>query len=1220
MGIDGHVHNELSRGHSGIANTATNVPWISHVSDAASSGIPQAIVLGVSGLFLASPLLRCQWPTSQLRPFSKASGIRYKYEILSQVARASALSFMAVAFFHNRAHLLDAILLGYAFLLGLTRLFADVLWRRAALHQVNFVLVSQLVLLCIAQFLPCIGLNHSCTRDTGVIGSAAALAVALLIAMLTPREWVQPQLAEEIPGFGIPDEPAPEEVCGWLDYYCTYQWLNPVIWKGTLRKLDMSDIPRLAWYDDPLYLLRQVQDARAACKSTFWTTLRFQRTELLLMSLWIGSAFIVENVAPFGMFNLLAYLDNPDAADYKPWVWLLLTFFGPLLRSVLFQGYVFTSTRLIVRVKSAVTQELYHKALASMEIEDDPFSESLDAASRENETDVNRTKSTSAGRLANLMAADVDAIFRSRDMIMVIVGLPAGSIVSFIGLYRMLGWTSVVGISILILVVPISIYLGKMMYNMQKKVRQAQDSRISLVTEYLASIKAIKYFGWEKPATAKIIQSRAIEQKGLWNLSVLQIVINQVTQVLPLLSLLIMFFLHVIVDKRRLTASTAFTTVYLADHIRRNIMMASMFSRKFAATLVAFKRLDRYFASAVPLIKYPEGPLRLVKASFRRNKKANFWLDEISIDFVEGGLNVITGQSGSGKTTLLLSILGETYLEGGSVTAPSDVAYASQTSWLQNQTIRENILFGSPMERLRYDTIVAACCLPQDFRDLPNRDQTTVGENGTSLSGGQKARVALARALYSKAPLLLLDDIFSALDPRTSAGVWKDCFCSDLLKGRTTVLVTQVPWISAQADLAILLERGRVKEAEANIGISRKPIKIADVFAGDADDSSLTEIETPPDPELQADGDALNDPSKVAQDVPVQDIVDQEAKASGAFSRWSVFQYMRYFGHPLFAASCCLGLALSNAFTFGTTYWLSIWVEADDGESDVNVAYYLTIFAVIIFLDLVVFGAVIAIFEWGGWRAARRLHNEFIRAVMRVPLSWYKTIPVGRITNRFSGDMTSIDGTLSGMMRSTVDIFLSFFFRLGAVSSIMPIFMIPALITCLFGVMFGEMYTRTAVVVQRLTSSAQSPVFSQFADTLAGLSIIRARSGKAKEFGFGLADKFRTWSAVAETNYNCNRWVSIRIDFVTSLVSLFAGAIAISRAGLVGAGLVGFSLTNANDLSSTVLYLVRSMNDLEVEMQSVSNAHCELAVNRWDIKMMLIHVTNSFIVSKSTSS
>lgn len=300
-----------------------------------------------------------------------------------------------------------------------------------------------------------------------------------------------------------------------------------------------------------------------------------------------------------------------------------------------------------------------------------------------------------------------------------------------------------------------------------------------------------------------------------------------------------------------------------------------------------------------------------------------------------------------------------------------------------------------------------------------------------------------------------------------------------------------------------------------------------------------------------------------------------------------MFQYMGYFGHPLFAISCLVGLFLSNVFYFSASFWLSIWVEAYSQKAHVDIAFYMGIFALFTFSELISYGLIVVMFEWGTWRAARRLHNDFIRAIMQVPLSWFKTIPIGRITNRFSGDMSSIDGSLNPMLRATIDTFMMLFFRIGAVSAIMPIFMLPGVFTCFVGVTIGEMYTRTAVVIKRLTSSSQSPVFSQFADTLAGLPVIRARKDMAQSFGIELANKLRIWSAASETNYNCNRWVSVRIDFVTALVALLAGIIAVSKVGLVGAGLVGFSLTNANDLSQTILVLVRAMNELEVEMQSV---------------------------------
>ncbi|KAM5348364.1 hypothetical protein ACJ41O_008188 [Fusarium nematophilum] len=1158
----------------------SQVPWIDDVSQLAQSGVPQALLLFLSLAHLVACIIQIRRQVSGGR--LKASKIRWPYEIASQAARLASVCLLTVAYIEGRLHHLNIVVATYAFLVGLSRLFNDLQWRHVALHQVNFVFTAMLVILAAGHTLPCIQTGTRCLRDPGASGGVLALSVAFAIAIITPREWVPPQTDLNIPGFNQ-EEPAPEETCSWFTYYCTYDWLTPIIWKGTKRKLEMADIPRIAWYDEPMYLLRLAQKARLISKKTLRTTIRFQRNELLLMAFWIGTAYTVENVAAYAMFKLLEYLANPSGAVYKPWLWLLLLFIGPLSRSVCFQQYIFTSTRLVVRIKSAFTQELYCTALDSMEMEEDPFELQSGGKARNRKDQPPTAKSTSAGRLANLMASDVDAIYRSRDMIQATVGVPAGTAISLVGMYKMLGWPSLVGTVILFLATPLSVWLGRKMFFSQRRVRKAQDSRMSLVTEYLASLRAIKYFAWETPITDKIIEARAAEQKELWRTSMLQAMLNQVMQIFPYLSLLVMFALHVGLEKHRLDAATAFTTIYLVKNVRRNIMQASAFGRNFASALVSVTRLDKYFESTVPIVRYPVGPLRIRGASFRKTKKATFTLSDISLNFAQGGLNVVSGPSGSGKTTLLLSILGETYLEGGSVTRPEDVAFASQSAWLQNDTIQANILFGSPLEKVRYDRVIEACCLWEDFKELPARDLTTVGENGTSLSGGQKARVALARALYSKAPLLLLDDVFAALDAKTAAGVWKYSFCSDLLSGRTTVLVTNLPWIAEQADFSASLEKGQVRSAEAQIGAVRKPIAIAQVLGGDAeDDAHAVEIEA----EIQPNGDALNDANRVGEEKGPRDLVNQEMKASGKVGRMTFLQYMSYFGHPLFVIMC-LGLLLAtNIFTFASTLWLSVWVEAYDQKAHIDIAYYMGIFAALTLLEIGAYCMAIIMFEWGAWRAARRLHNDFIRAIMRVSLSWFKHIPIGRITNRFSSDMASIDGAISSMLRLMLDTALLMLFRIGAVSSIMPVFIVPALCTCLFGVLIGEMYTRTAVVVKRLTSSAQSPVFSQFADTLAGLPVIRARAGMSSAFREQLAARLRTWTAASEASFNANRWVAVRVDFVTTLVGLSAGIIAVSQAGVVAAGLVGFSLTNATGLSQTILLLVRAMNDLEVEMQS----------------------------------
>lgn len=840
-------------------------------------------MLALSVAWTVVALLR--QPKSRQRRQSDASAVRWPYEACSQAARVASVVFLTLACVQGHAHLLNVVLLAYGLVLGTTRLVNSLYWRHVALHQVNCIFTAELFILGAARFLPCIVIGAQCTGDVNLVGGIVSLAVASVVAICTPREWVPPKLDADAPD---KCEPALEEKSSWFNYYCTYEWLTPVIWRGALKKLDMSGIPKLAWYDEPLYLLRRIQEARAISKKTVWTVIRFQRREVTLMSIWIALSYTAENISPYAMFKLLDHLALPKQATYQPWLWLFLIFLGPMSRSILFQQYIFISTRLVVRVRSAMTQELYHKALASMEPEEDPFDPTptpkMGEAKPSEDRSQKKQKTTSAGRLANLMAADIDAIYRARDIVIILIGVPIGTIISSVGMYWMMGWPSLVGLLILILSSPLSVWFGHLMYGAQKQVRKTQDSRISLVTEYLASIRAIKYFAWEDAITDKITEARSREQSLLWRVAVLQAIINQVTQVFPYIALLVMFGLHVGVEKKRLSASVAFTTVYLVKNIRRNVMLASYFARSFVTALVAVDRIDKYFESTVPIETYPAGPLRIQGGIFRRSKKASFRLEDINLDFVEGGLNVISGQSGSGKTTLLLAILGEIDLEGGRVKRPSDVAFASQSPWLQNDTIEANILFGSPMEASRYASVVEACCLEIDLKELPVGDRTVVGENGTSLSGGQKARVALARALYSKAPLVLLDDIFSALDAKTAADLWKHCFCSDLLKQRTVVLVTQVPWIASQSDLSITLDKGRVTSAEANLGVSRTPITVAEVLGGQEGE---LEPEFQPDPEIQPTSDAANDASKTAEDTESKsnNIVDQEARASGKIGR-----------------------------------------------------------------------------------------------------------------------------------------------------------------------------------------------------------------------------------------------------------------------------------------------------------------------------------------------
>ncbi|OTB08206.1 hypothetical protein M426DRAFT_317317 [Hypoxylon sp. CI-4A] len=1168
-----------------IASTSS-LQWVHNLSQFTKAGYLQLTIVVVSFLVIVRYLLHRPY-TKISKPEGNAHAISLPFELLSQLLRASSLAFTIVAATKEEGKWADATALAYAFVIGLVRLVNDLEWRHVALHHVNFVLSGSLLLLIVEELLPYIDADHTENMSPMMICSLSTLAAAVFVALATRREWIPPSLDLNVTDKVQTREPSPEETCSWLEYYVTYEWLTPLMLKGARRPTTLEDLPRLPWYDEPMVLLRRIQEARRKGTSTLWTLVYFLPTEVITMGCWIALAFTVEVIAPFAMYKLLGYITNPEEATIQPWVWLVLLFIGPLSRSVCFQQYIFISTRLIVRVKSALTQELYYKAMGSMELDDEVFAE-IAATGKENQKGQQST--TSTGRLANLMGADVDAITRGRDIVLVACGVSSGTIVSLIGLYQLLGWTALVGIAVMLLLSPIPVLIARQMVGLQRDMKRIQDSRISVISEYLASIRAIKYFSWEDAIIKRVNEIRLGEQKKIWGLNILFVILNQLTEAIPNLSLVLIFALHVLVRKEPLTADVAFTSITLVRTLRRNLSMASNMSRGFTAAGVSIKRLDRYFNNTTPISSHPVGSLQINNATFRRNKKASFALKDISIDFVEGGLNVVTGPSGSGKTTLLMSILGETILEEGTITCPKDIAYASQSPWLQNETIRDNIIFNSPFEQARYDRVINACGLPVDLDEFPERDYTEVGENGASLSGGQKSRVALARALYSKASVILFDDVFSALDSKTSALLWEEAFCGDLLKGRTVVLVTQLPWIAPQADLTIALENGTAKEIQQNLGVVRKSVTLNKTLVDDGNvdvtaDGNANHANGTNGNGTTTNGKHSNDTIKTAQDKN-RDEVAQEALKTGSAARLQFFQYMRLFGNPISAMGALAMSILSTASFVGTGLWIAVWVDAYGKDDAYDIGFYLGIYAVWSLADVLFQGLTYLAYENGGWFAARTLHTTFITAMMSVPLSWFKATPVGRVVNRFSRDMDSIDNMLAGMLRMCADVLLKLILQIVAVGSVLPVFMIPAAACCFVGIIAGELYTRTAVAVKRLVSSSQSPLYAQFADSLAGLAVIRARANMPQIFGDQLADKIRIFSRASEAQFNCNRWVALKVDMMTTLVTVSAGVIAVSKAGLVAAGLVGFSLTNATTLSQLIIMLVRANNELEIEMQS----------------------------------
>ncbi|KJK63067.1 multi drug resistance-associated protein MRP [Aspergillus parasiticus SU-1] len=1064
------------------------------------------------------------------------------------------------------------IAVSYAVLLGLMQFCFKNERARAHLYRhINAVTLAIFLLACAQDLLPLLIIGA--TSGLSVIrgGLIACLAAVVIVAAATPRPrrlLVSDTEAEETKTV---EELSPEETCSLFSYYCSYEWLTYVILRGCRRDLTMDDLPPLPSYDEPSKWLTKIKTQRLKGGKTFRTLCRLLKTEIKSMMCWSSITAVLDFVAPYSMLRLLAYLENPEDAILHPALWVALLFIGPMSRSLCYQQYIFTATRLLVRVNVSLVQEIYQTAMRSYLYDDsivETSTEDRPKSSRKMRESAKGAPKSSQANITSLMSYDVDAIYNSRDIFFVATAAPIATTVAVIFLYRMLGWPSLFGVSALLCLSPLPALASRRVSRIQRSVMRATDVRLSKISEYLNSIRTLKYFGWEHAAMESINEARGVEQRRLWKRSVYAAAISMAGDLLPMMSLLVMFSVFVLFTNDTLRAATAFTSLSIMETLRSQFVWLSNISKASAQGAESLRRVDRFFDTAREIKHHPEGPLELKNATFRRTPIAAFRLHDVSVRFRPRALNVVTGPTGSGKTSLLLSLLGETVLESGTASCPRDVAYVPQAPWLQNDTIRDNITFFSPFDKARYNTVIEASGLAQDLRQLPAGDLTVVGEKGTSLSGGQKQRVSLARALYSQSSTLLLDDIFSALDTHTTTLVYDKCFRSGLLSDRTVVLITHYPAALQDAELLVRLDHGKASTVETPSSLPQALLQRNPLIVEES-------LDVPSEPTTTIA------PAHEQQSPQVSRIA-KETSATGRVPRTLALQYMLLFGGPCYAPlAMVVTIAVQFAY-FAITYWLSIWMGAYEKYENPNSLYYLGVYAAAIILFLLLQLSGNLLYQYGSWTAAKKMHRRLVTAVLSAPISWFDQNPTGRLINRFGNDTRSLDTVLIDWLRMSIENGLRFLLRIASVASIMPIFALPAAVICTVGFILGEMYTRTQISIKRLTSINYSPVFSHFTDSLSGLCVIRARKDMDVVFQRLLAEKLAVHARSAETQYNCNRWISVRSDLCAASVAAAAGCVAYFWSG--PAGLVGFSLTNAIGLSQNILNLVRTMNELEVEL------------------------------------
>ncbi|ETE68516.1 Multidrug resistance-associated protein 7, partial [Ophiophagus hannah] len=692
-----------------------------------------------------------------------------------------------------------------------------------------------------------------------------------------------------------------------------------------------------------------------------------------------------------------------------------------------------------------------------------------------------------------------------------------------------------------------------------------------LMTELLGGMRVIKFYAWEPHFDARVKACRAKELKSLRAIKYLDAVCVYLWAALPVVVSIVIFITYVLLG-HQLSATKVFTALALVGML---ILPLNNFPWVLNGILEAKVSLDRiqhfleltdqdlhaYYSRACPL--NPSSALEMHNSTFSWSPESK----ETSESHVPRGgqlfiQNLLVTKESSGSQGEQVYVWD---LEKG-------FGLAAQEPWIQFTSIRENILFGKEYDAQFYQQVIDACALSDDLNILPAGDQTEVGENGVTLSGGQKARIALARAVYQEKELYLLDDPLAAVDTDVANHLMQKCILG-ILRHKTRILCTHRIEVLGNADMIILMDNGRILRAGT-------PTNILPLVEAIPKLGAMTKRRKDTNAECNKVEEAEHEEEELAQlsYFPKQ----EEEKKEGALA------FKVYRAYWLAVGSClALSILLSLLLMQGKLITSPV-LSSISSNSTLDVNFYLTVYGCIAGVNSVFTILRAFLFACGTIHAATVIHNRLLRRVMKATMTFFDTTPTGRILNRFSSDLYCVDDSLPFIL----NIFLANIFGLLGML-VMITYGLPwigLVLLPLVAVYYSIQlyYRRTSRELKRLYSLTLSPIYTHFSETLTGLSTIRATR---------VTGRFETENQERlELNQRCRfasntamQWLDIRLQMIgVAVVTAIAGIAIIQHQRKLGdPGLVGLALSYALSVTNLLSGLITSFTQTETMMVSV---------------------------------
>lgn len=858
------------------------------------------------------------------------------------------------------------------------------------------------------------------------------------------------------------------------------------------------------------------------------------------------------------------------------------------------------------------------------------------------------------GRIVNLMSVDTSRIDQACGWLHMAWTTPLGLIVSIILLLVNLSYSALVGIALFFTAAPALVLLVRTMIKRRSAINKDTDSRVGMMQEVLQAIRFVKYYAWERDFIGRLDAIRRKEVRGVRLLLAGRNAVISMGSAIPIFASMLTFITFSLTN-HALEPSAVFSSLALFNQLRLPLVMFPMVIGLVTDALQSLTRIEKFYLAedAVDTIvegmeddlavdlrgasftweqstpPSPDAGLDKSAAALAKSKakdakmskktgtqeeekgaisetsnnqethRAPFTINDITLQVRPGELVAIVGGVGSGKTSLLSAIAGDMRRTSGISQLKGKRAFCAQVAWIQNATVRDNISFGQEFVQDKYDSIVEACCLDYDLKILPHGSSTEIGERGINLSGGQKHRVSLARAIYFGADVVLLDDPLAAVDPHVGAHIMEHAICG-LLKDKCRILATHQLHVLPRCDRIVLMDKGRIVACDTFENLMAVNTMFQEMMTSiNTEERKKTEDEVVV--EKVEEELSLIKSSPKAQKALMQE-EDRQVKGIS----WSVYMdYFRSTGSLIIPPLVLFTLVVSQGANIATNLWLAWWSSNQFGlENGVYVGDPLMIpcwnhnanmSQIGIYCALGVSQASLMFlaalgFTIFGTEASKKMLHRAVQRTLRAPTSFFDTTPLGRIMNRYSKDIDVMDNQLTESMRAaglTVTTVLSIMILTIAYYYYFAVALVPLLIVYFVSAAY---YRSSALEIKRHESVLRSAVFSRFNEAIVGTSTIRAY-GMQDVFSARLSHVIDDMDSAYYLTFANQRWLGVRLDVIGVVFLIVTGLLVVTDRFSVSPSISGLVLSYLVSITQTLLLAVRQVADTQNNMNSVERVH-----------------------------